>query len=634
MLSYMPNPSGLTPGFGFVQPSYGLGPSTIMDDTSTINAFAHSSNAILNAWQGVTWVAPYSTFVAVGFSGAQRVARSPTGATWTGVTVTASLWRSVTYAANQNRLVAVGTNAAMTSDDGGVTWIDRTIPTGPWVKVRYGNGMFVATATSGTDRIVSSPDGITWTSRSTTATGSCIAWSDVAGLFVIPSANVNGIIFTSPDGITWTTRTLSLANNTWSGACWSQRLGQYIVVSSDGTNRAATSPDGITWTARTPPTRAYIDVIDAPELNKVLLLAQNAVSGGVQTVTTFGLADYQGLVPPGAAQTWQTITWSPQLRTAVIVSSATGHIARSVNISNQLGAWTGAAASDNSSAWKAVVWGNGKYVAVAETGTTHRAMYSANGITWSHGDGVAELLGNWEAVCYSPQRDEYVAVANAGVTQAMTSPDGITWTAQVIAAQAWHGVIWAPSLSLYIAVSTDGVSRVATSPDGVTWTLRTAAAANSWNSIDWDATNTRAVAVASDGVSRVQYSANGTAWTAATAAEASAWRGVIRAPALSQWWACGTTSTNRAQSSTDGITWAAKFVGTGDYYSLAYSPERACIVIVSRDSHLVASYDGGATWVGMACSETAQWYSTAYSPSLQRFVSVASTGTNRVMYST
>ena len=69
----------------------------------------------------------------------------------------------------------------------------------------------------------------------------------------------------------------------------------------------------------------------------------------------------------------------------------------------------------------------------------------------------------------------------------MTSPDGITWTSQLAAAQnQWLSLCWSPELSLAVAISDSGTgNRVMTSRDGITWTSRTSASDNDWSSVAW-----------------------------------------------------------------------------------------------------------------------------------------------------
>jgi hypothetical protein len=69
----------------------------------------------------------------------------------------------------------------------------------------------------------------------------------------------------------------------------------------------------------------------------------------------------------------------------------------------------------------------------------------------------------------------------------MTSPDGITWTIRVSAADNnWVSVTYAVGLFAVVGVSGTG-DRVMTSPDGITWTARVSAADNSWRAVAFGA---------------------------------------------------------------------------------------------------------------------------------------------------
>ena len=79
----------------------------------------------------------------------------------------------------------------------------------------------------------------------------------------------------------------------------------------------------------------------------------------------------------------------------------------------------------------------------------------------------------------------------------MTSPDGITWTARLSAADNdWQSVTYGNGLFVAVANSGTG-NRVMTSPDGVTWMTQESAADNDWNSVTY--ANGLFVAVASSG---------------------------------------------------------------------------------------------------------------------------------------
>jgi hypothetical protein len=177
--------------------------------------------------------------------------------------------------------------------------------------------------------------------------------------------------------------------------------------------------------------------------------------------------------------------------------------------------WTARTAAQANS-WRSVTYGNGLFVAVAQTGT-NRVMTSPDGITWT--PRTAATASTWLSVTYG--NGLFVAVSYDG--NVMTSPDGTTWTARTAAeANGWDSVTYGNGL--FVAVSGNGTNRVMTSPDGTTWTARTAAEANTWNSVTYG--NGLFVAISISGTNRVMTSPDGTTWTARTAAEARNWQSV------------------------------------------------------------------------------------------------------------
>ena len=134
--------------------------------------------------------------------------------------------------------------------------------------------------------------------------------------------------------------------------------------------------------------------------------------------------------------------------------------------------WTSrTSAADNN--WYSVTYGNGLFVAVANSGTGNRVMTSPDGINWTARTSAAD--NQWYSVTYG--NGLFVAVSASGTgNRVMTSPDGITWTSRTSAADNnWQSVCYGNGLFVAVAVTGTG-NRVMTSPDGITWTSRTSAA--------------------------------------------------------------------------------------------------------------------------------------------------------------
>lgn len=167
-------------------------------------------------------------------------------------------------------------------------------------------------------------------------------------------------------------------------------------------------------------------------------------------------------------------------------------------------------------------YGDGKYIGVRSTPPTVNTSVqtSTNGVNWTTVS-TSVPWSSWSSVAYGAGR--FVAVAQSGTPNIMTSEDGTTWTARAAPeANFWRSVTYANGL--FVAVASSGTNRVMTSPDGITWTARAAVQANSWTSVAYG--NGKFVAVASDGTDRVMTSPDGITWTARTAAQASSWSAV------------------------------------------------------------------------------------------------------------
>lgn len=85
--------------------------------------------------------------------------------------------------------------------------------------------------------------------------------------------------------------------------------------------------------------------------------------------------------------------------------------------------WTAHAAPEPNR-WYSVTYGNGRFVAVADYGT-NQIMTSTDGASWTAV--AAPEQSSWISDTYGDGR--FVAVAGTGTNQIMTSTDGTSWTA-------------------------------------------------------------------------------------------------------------------------------------------------------------------------------------------------------------
>ena len=110
--------------------------------------------------------------------------------------------------------------------------------------------------------------------------------------------------------------------------------------------------------------------------------------------------------------------------------------------------------------WVDVCYGNGLFVAVANTGTGNRAMTSPDGITWTIR--TTPVSNYWKGVCYG--NGLFVAVAmHIASNDIMTSPDGITWTAHTSPADNdWENICYGNGL--FVAVGSNGTGNRVMTP--------------------------------------------------------------------------------------------------------------------------------------------------------------------------
>jgi hypothetical protein len=276
---------------GWVSIAYGGGTYAAVS-ANGLNRTEYSSDGINWTYSGVssgTWSAvayATSSFAAVG---SNEVISSTDGINWTPRTpADSSPYRGIAY--GNGRLVAVGSSAVQTSDDGGITWTSRTpAENNTWNSVTYGGGQFVAVAGDGTHEVMTSPDGITWTARTAAA---AVSWKSIAygdGQYVAVGQDFSqSPVMTSPDGVTWTQQTLP--GHAWSGVTYAAPLGLFVAVDIFGN----------IYTGATNP------VLSAISISSSNASSTNAKVGDVVTVTF--TSDQSALVAPTVSLAGHTVT--------------------------------------------------------------------------------------------------------------------------------------------------------------------------------------------------------------------------------------------------------------------------------------------------------------------------------------
>ena len=205
--------------------------------------------------------------------------------------------------------------------------------------------------------------------------------------------------------------------------------------------------------------------------------------------------------------------------------------------------------------WQSVAYGNGLFVAMASS--TNNVMTSPDGITWT-----AQTAAETGSVTYG--NGLFVAVNGNG--DVVTSPDGITWTlhAAALTGSDWASVAYGNGLFVAVAGGANTTNRVATSPDGVTWTGQAGDGTSDWNAVTYG----NGLFVAGGfGPNEIMTSPDGITWT-------------VRTGVGHQWWAIAYgnglfvavdgNGSGHVMTSPDGITWTDRGAARGEQLVLRH----------------------------------------------------------------
>lgn len=239
--------------------------------------------------------------------------------------------------------------------------------------------------------------------------------------------------------------------------------------------------------------------------------------------------------------------------------------------------WTETTNLPSESSWYSITYGNGKFVAVAY-GTV--AAYSSDGITWT----AATLPSsrNWCSVAYG--NGMFVAIAGSSNIAAY-STDGINWhTSDITVGVSWQAVAYGDGM--FVAIE-DGTTVAAYSTDGINWSAGTLPQSTRWRSLTYG--NGRFVTVAYN-TSIAAYSTDGVHWTESTLPEKSYWCSVVYGNGM---FVVVTYNSTISAYSTDGENWTeialpytsygfAATYGNGIFAAVGYSTDRAVYAKVTE----------------------------------------------------
>jgi len=589
----------------------------------------------------------------IAFSSNDRdFATSPDGITWTTYSYPVEYSTGYSFGdyGNGIYLFQNGTNILYTSDF--VDWNSSTIvSTDSFSPATYGNGLWVsADSTNNTNACATSPDGITWTVRTMAYTAQLTKPVYANNIWISPSANIN-FCYTSPDGITWTQRTMP-SNYDWSSCVWANGL---FVMAKNSTTSIATSPDGITWTARTSTTNVNLN-FGLAYGNGVVL--QYAISGTGTLSMSYSQSDqstksiFSVASTPAYPTNNATVIGANAINAMTVfdsqlvvagdggrVGSFGGYGWANYNqtTANMLQTVVKADGSPGSIGWLSVTYGNGLFVAVANTtSTTAGIATSPDGNIWTFQTTTAPG-GGWRSVTYG--NGLFVALAQTNSTTAgiATSPDGNIWTFQTTTAPggSWYSITYGNGLFVAVAFTTSTTAGIATSPDGITWTFRTTTApGGNWLSVTYGNGLFVAVAFTTSTTAGIATSPDGNIWTfQTTTAPGGSWYSITYGNGLFVAVAFTTSTTAGIATSPDGNIWTFQTTtapggvwrsvtyGNGLFVALAQTNSTTAGIATSPDGNIwtfQTTTAPGGSWrsVGygngkfiLTLSSASQWYS-------------------------
>ena len=254
-----------------------------------------------------------------------------------------------------------------------------------------------------------------------------------------------------------------------------------------------------------------------------------------------------------------------------------------------------------------ISYGNGVFVATRSNGV----HYSNDGITWNATNPVGFVGGK---IVFG--NGLFVNVSNSGGSgRVFTSPDGFIWTSRTAASNdTWSAITYGNGLFVAVASSYTAGGGIMTSPDGITWTLRVGVGGGGFTGVTYGAGTYVATKTGSPGTMVISY--DGFTWSDQTTGISS----------LTVFYANGIFTTGKHYS-TDGSTWIAASspnfpvkITYGNGYFMA---------VTDTEIKYLYSVDG-INWTADTPPNTSNFKGVAFGENT--FVSVGSGGTNRINY--
>lgn len=264
-------------------------------------------------------------------------------------------------------------------------------------------------------------------------------------------SSYNAVASYSSNGVTWTAITLPVAK-TWNALAYGN--GRYIAIGAFGTDAMIYSTDGINWTQGTSPTSTIYTL-------------------------SYGNGNFLAISNTGTPYTSTNgVVWTQRTFHTTISIGSTYNNARFANgkfiVLDNNNSTTASVSTDGitwsagtmpvAGYWSSLTYGNGKYVAIAQSET--KAAYSTDGFSWTLS--TLPSSRNWYDIAYGNGR--FVAMGKYS-SEIAVSTDGITWTAYTIQQySSFQNITFGNGK---FVISSTSSQDMPSSTDGITWTFNT-----------------------------------------------------------------------------------------------------------------------------------------------------------------
>jgi hypothetical protein len=334
---------------------------------------------------------------------------------------------------------------------------------------------YIKSINTGTSRITLSlsPGGAIYTSSTGAGTMTLhhVGWEHITPGTPILSALDNSSNYTIEPRITFSSPGYSAAAG---GALPSE--SQWTSVAANGTvyvavglaiNTAAYSTDGQTWLTTNLPTTGLWTKVRYVNGQFMAFAEQGKAARSLDGLT------WQSMTMPVSNVDWRDVAYGAGKYLAV----ANGGTSAATSVDGII--WVGQTLPEGAE-WNSVQFGKGKFVVAAQSDSTiTNLLYSSTGLTGSWT--IGSVPSGITALAYGNNRFIALAGGYIGANSAYHSVDGMSWSAAVTIPTAnWQDITFGQGLFVAVATSSN---IVITSQDGITWTQQSLPSSATWSSV-------------------------------------------------------------------------------------------------------------------------------------------------------